>query len=660
MKTVSSLSALFLAGVLAACGNGKDEPAPDAPAPPAESDVSAGEWQESIASLQALAGEAFSLEDQLEADLQPINDALPDLLSISWDDKSLDPTSGATVFTGLKVTIATEPEFGIQAEEAELWGLNTDLVSARLRGERLDETGLAFNRLEARNVSYFGVANAFNTLFDAMEESIEDDSGTDVDFGFDTFESNTAEMVLSNVSLRPYELVPISDTFFEDLVPDEEISDEDREEMAVATEAVRLAQQVVAVVRTLSVESGASYDSKATFVMDQPGMKQSVDVSWDFSGYENMSGFDIGRVVMVNTRQAQTMEFTNENGEFDELNLEDVEFDQLETTAYMAYKDFRLDKLAGFLARAEFPGMDERDLMSLGSWEARDYKLRFNDGDVFEVDHAEFSADQFAWFFPEAISLDMTGAQLDIQEVGEVVLAFIPEEAVEEMAEGDGTDEAEASGEDMKESLRTAISKLEETGLDTLPFDIAVNWRWGADTGETALSFDSSSEGFGTGAFSVDVTLPDYARAQAAFESEDKETAFEEAFEEAFAFRGARFFESDDGGYDKLFAYASAIGKLYPQEGWGATLGGMEPQQMRTFIATMIRAGKQPATQEFPPAVDWIESVAQYYEASGGSIELKSAPPTPVTVEYFDALDPDVAPEQIVEDLGLSVTHTPE
>lgn len=658
MKTVSSLSALLLAGALAACGNGKDEPAPDAPPPPAESDVSAGEWQESIASLQALAGEAFSLEGQLEADLQPINEALPDLLSVSWDDKSLDPTSGATVFKGLKVTVATEPEFGLQAEEAELWGLDTEFVAARLRGERLDETGLAFNRLEARNVSYFGVANAFNTLFDAMEESIEDESGTDVDIGFETFDSQTAEMVLSNVSLRPYEMVPISDTFFEDLVPDEEISDEDREEMAVATEAVRLAQQAVAVVRTLSIESGASYDSEATFVMDQPGMKQSVDVSWEFSGYENMNGFDIGRVVMVNTRQAQAMEFTNDNGEFDELDLDDIKFDQLETTAYMAYEDFALDKLAGFLARAEFPGMDQRDLMSLGSWETRDYKLRFNDGEVFEVDRAEFKADQFAWFFPEAISLDMTGAQLDIQEVGEVVLAFIPEEAVEEMAEGDG--ETEESGAEMKESLRTAIAKLEETGLDTLPFDIAVNWRWGADTGETALSFDSRSEGFGTGAFSVDVTLPDYARAQAAFESEDKEAAFEAAFQEAFAFRGARFFESDDGGYDKLFAYASAIGKLYPQEGWGAMLGGMEPQQMRTFIATMIRSGKQPASQEFPPAAEWIESVAKYYETSGGSIELKSAPPAPVTVEYFDALDPDVAPEQFVEDLGLSVTHTPE
>lgn len=660
MKTVSSLSALLLAGALAACGNGKDEPAPDAPAPPAESEVSAGDWQESIAGLQALAGEAFSLEDQLEADLQPINDALPDLLSISWDDKSLDPASGATVFKGLKVTIATDPEFGIQAEEAELWGLNTDLISARLRGERLDETGLAFNRLEARNVSYFGVANAFNTLFDAMEESIEDESGTDVDFGFETFESNTAEMVLSNVSLRPYEMVPISDTFFKDLLPDEEITEEDREEMAVATQAARLAQQVVAVVRTLSIESGASYDTTASFVMDQPGMKQSADVSWEFSGYETMNGFDIGRVVMVNTRQAQTMAFTNDGGELDELNLEDVEFDQLETTAYMAYTDFRLDKLAGFLARAEFPGMDERDLMSLGRWEARDYKLQFNDGDVFEVDRAQFNADKFAWFFPEEISLDMTGAQLDVQEVGEVVLAFIPEEAVEEIAEGDETGGAEASGEDMKESLRTAIAKLEETGLDTIPFDIEANWTWNSRSGGSSLQFESASEGFGDGAITLDVTLPDYIALQNAYEAEDREVAFETAFQDAFAFHGFRFYEADKGGYDKLFAYASAIGKLYPQEGWGAMLGGMEPQQMRSFIATMIRSGKQPAAQEFPPAVEWIESVAKYYESSGGSLELRSDPPTPLTVAYFDELDPDAEPEQIVEEFGLSVTHTPE
>ena len=670
MKTLSCLSALLLAGTLAACGNGKDEPS----LPPAENssaNSSGPEWQASIANLQALAGEAFSLEDQLEADLQPINDALPELLSVSWDDKSLDAATGATVFSGLKVTIATDPEFGILAEEAAVWGLDTDLVAARLRGERLAETGLAFSRLEARNVSYFGVANAFNTLFDAMAESMEEEAGTGLDFGFDRFESSTAEMVFSNVSLRPYELVPASGTFFEDNWPqDEPLSQEDAEQQAAVLSAIRLAQHVIAVSRSLSIEAVAAHDTTTSYLMNQPGMTQSAEVSLEFYGYEDLNGLDLGRAVGVNAVQSHTMEFANDGGELDELDLDGIEFGQVETTAFMSYADLKLDKLAGFLVRSEFPSMDERDLLSLGTWEARDYTLKFNDGDVFEADRVAFEADDFAWFFPEDVTFGVSGAKIGAKEAGEVVLAFIPESAagpaaedgaVPEAQEEDGeTAEEGAAPDDFKQNLRAAIGKLEEHGLATIPFDVSMRWQWGADSGETGFSLDSSSEGFGTGAISFDVDLPAYPAIREAFDAEDREIAFEEAFKAAFAFRGARFHESDDGGYDKLFAYASAIGKLYPQEGWGAMLGGMEPQQMRNFIATMIRSGKQAASQEFPPAAAWLESVASYYESPGGSIEIKAAPPRPLTLADFEALGPDADPEQIVEEFGFSVTQTGE
>ena len=147
---------------------------------------------------------------------------------------------------------------------------------------------------------------------------------------------------------------------------------------------------------------------------------------------------------------------------------------------------------------------------------------------------------------------------------------------------------------------------------------------------------------------------------QAAVDSGAFETAFEDAWREAFVFRGARFFEEDNGGYDKLFGYANAVGKLYPDEGWGAMLGGMDTEQMRAFLANMIRSAKGAAAQQVPQASDWLESVAAYYQTSGGSLDIRVQPSVPITVEYIDSLDPETPPAEVVEDFGVTVTHTPE
>ena len=653
MKKLTFMGALLVAGTLSAC-NGADDTDTAAAQPLPETEQADTAWEASIAPLRALAEEAFNLEASSEADLSAINEALPDLFSISWDEKSFDEGTGATVFTGLKITIATDPEFGLQAGEAEVWGLNSDLIAARLRGERLDETGLVFNRLEARNVKYFGLAGAMNVLFDALKEEIEEESEAyeDLVLNVETFEAETAEMVMNGVSLRPFEYVPVSDSIFDAIGVAQEDEDElGPDEMAdreFALKTLRLAQQVLAVSRSLSVEEGASYNTSMVFDMSQPGMTQRVDASWDFSGYEDLNGLDIGRAVVVNAVQAQSTEMTDEAEEFAEIGLEDFSYDQVETTAFMTYEGLKLDKLASFLVRSEFPMMEEKDLLSLGTWEARGYILQLNDGDVFEADRVFLDAEDFAWFIPEDLTLEMTGAEIEAEALGEFVVGVIP------------IDDENEEAADFKDKLDEAVGKLEEHGLKAIPFDTSFKSSWAETGGETAFSFSMTSEGFGDGLVTLDVTLPDYAAIQAASEADEFESALEDAFEQAFAFRGARFFEEDLGGYDKLFGYMSAIGKLYPQEGWGATLGGMDVAQMRSFIATMVRSGKGMAAQELPQAEDWLESMALYYETSGGSIDIRVEPPEPITVSYFESLDSEAEPEEVVEDFGVSVTHTPE
>ncbi|MEQ9316465.1 MAG: hypothetical protein RLN72_11490, partial [Henriciella sp.] len=66
------------------------------------------------------------------------------------------------------------------------------------------------------------------------------------------------------------------------------------------------------------------------------------------------------------------------------------------------------------------------------------------------------------------------------------------------------------------------------------------------------------------------------------------------------------------------------------------------------------------AAQELPAAAEWLEAYASYYETPGGSIELLVDPTVKLDQAYFEANDQVEDPQQIVEDFGIKVTHTPE
>jgi len=51
------------------------------------------------------------------------------------------------------------------------------------------------------------------------------------------------------------------------------------------------------------------------------------------------------------------------------------------------------------------------------------------------------------------------------------------------------------------------------------------------------------------------------------------------------------------------------------------------------------------------------KAFASYLE-SGGSLEVKSDPPAPITAEMFEGFEGETDPEIVVEALGLTITHT--
>lgn len=600
----------------------------------------------------AFVNETFTLADASEANLEAVVSALPAYASMRWDSKSFDPASGATVFEGLSIGIGSDPEFGMTFESASLWGLETDLITARLQGQRLAETGPLFTRLEGTNVSYYGVAQAFNVLFDSILSGIAEDLPEGVELSFDKLESNTERVIVSGVSLRPWELA---------LLPPERVTDLDDEIPGEVVDFIHLGQQLIAVSRAVAIDKSVSIGTQMSLEMRQPGADYSAAYDVGFVGAENIQGMDVDTYVARDVRSTQTNDYTHTPmpGEVISLTGFPAGFSMAQSERYgsSTVTGLRLDKVMGFLARSELPGMDERDLLSFGRWEVRDYEAELNDKEILKAEHAYFNGDSFEWLIPSDISFGMHGATLNTGELtGFFQILF--ETFISEAAPDTVSEEEQAQMNLVREGVQKAIDLLPEHGLDTLPFDAEFSAKWDADGGPTDFSAAFDADGFGKSAFELGINLPDYTALQAAFEAEDKEVAFEDAVQDTFAFLGARFYEEDKGGYDKLFGFAHALGKEYPDQGWGAMLGNMEPAQLRTYLGTMVRMGKSAAGQDFPPAADWIEAYASYLE-SGGSFEFRSNPPQPINKALMDSYDDvDPEPEEIVEIFGLTVSHT--
>ncbi|GAB5459510.1 MAG: hypothetical protein Hens3KO_25400 [Henriciella sp.] len=644
---------VWMTAGFAALGLGACSPAADTTDPSAKLDAGsvaeAPKPDDSVAEFVALRSEAYTEANASEADLTELISVLPEAVSLTWDAKSFAPETGATEFTGLSIGFRIEEaEFGLRFDEASLWGLETDLLTARLGGERLDEAGPLFARLEGNGASYYGIAASFNTLLEGVLSEFDAELPDGMEVGIDAFDIQAETVIITDAALRSWELIKAPSELFEEL---------DEDESQRVLKWVHFGQQMLAVSRSVSYGAAASYDTTGAFKIRQPGSVLEAEMSWELYGYRGVRGFDLDEVVMQNGRNMQVSTFTAIESEFDASPFPDgLGFAQEETIGLSRAENIRLDKVLGYLVRSELPGMSERDLLSLGRWTMDDYRLTLDDQSVFTAEKVAINADQFEWLIPSDMSFDFDQVTVNIDELTSFGQGLF-ETFTSNIDPADMSESDQAEMQMVREGLDKALTLLPEHGLDSITFDADARASWGPETGLSDFTLSSSADGFGESLFDLGITLPVYAQLQAAFEAEDKEIAFEEAFEAAFAFRDMTLMQRDGGGYDKILGFAQAIGKEYPNEGWGAMLGNMDPPQMRSYLATMIRMGKAEAGREFPPASDWLEAYADFIE-TGGTFEMKLTPPEPLTVEMLDGLEGEPEPDEIVDLLGISVTHT--
>lgn len=608
----------------------------------------------------------YSDADSVIVDLQILGEELPENLAISWADTSYNESTGATNWQDLEVNFTfAEQTISLVADSVTAWNVDTEFLAARLRGERLNESGSIAGRITAQSIRIEGLAASLEWLFSTwLTDLIDEPEFEELDFSFDRFDVSQDTLVMDGLALRPWELVPLS----ADMLPDDIADDE--EALSMLVPIAQTYQWSLAVGRSLAVDASLSTDVRGDFAYNMR-VSESPDSSFSGETYAarhliyNMQGYDIAASYSDQVTYIQDMTFAAPLDDAEAASepeagpiLRDFNFERTDSYGVALITGMELDKLFGHLARAELPSIEDRELMSLGHWHFEDINSIWFGEDLISIKSAHLRMDSFVSYIPTVLDFKFEDINLDISGMVDLGLRF----GDFMVSAADETDEADVSeAQAFVDALEMAQQKFPEFGFDRLVIDFAMNADWAPDSGDFSFDYESKAEAFAGENMQFGLVLPTYGDIVSAFSDNEESDDFEQVFEDRFAFTGFRYAMADLGGFDRMFGLAQSIGAEYQDEGWGAMLANMDPAQMRTTMATFVRLAKGEARTEFPPAVEWIESVAAFIETSGGEIEFLVQPSEPLTPESFNAPqfeDEDV--DWIVSRLGISVTHTPD
>lgn len=639
---------------LAACGGGQDAPAPDA----TSSIESSGKAAAITAEYQAILDEDFVLDGGVETPAADVIALLPDSMKLTIGASSFDAASGATIWTDVSLTGADDSSVGVTADTVELWGLNTDAIAARVAGENFDDTVKLAERIEASGVTTLGLDLLMYNLVEsyiegisrtvetfAPDEGISDEELAEfraaMELVIDEYKVDIGRVVAINPKLRPWELSPI----------DPEIAKAEPDKAALL-----VVQETAAYFRAFGVDHIIWTDTEFVMKSEQDGIQQEVDGAYEFVGYSGWNGGDIESSVMAGAYFSQDMDMT-EFMEEEGVPPEDMPdaFEKMRVGYSVdsgTFSGMKFDKVLRYVAMGEWPPTSEADLMAYGRLDMQDFEMSFNDVDLFSIDGLVVDFSKWHWFIPNQGEISFTGLTYDVGGFFDLI-ASMPEAQSDEDLQ-------------MMEQVLDIGKKFEAFPVI---YDAAYVWDWNPETGAFSLSAPQKHHTFGEAEFEISGTLPNFEDSVAAFKEdmafvpdpdldpwEDgyRAQAWESLVEETFTVTGGRLVLDDQGGLDKLFPLIIEIGKLNPDEA-GPMIANSTPDTLRQAAVSAIGFGAIEAGKELPPAENWFMSFADWVR-DGGKFTLEMKPSEPLGA-HLEEKYPDPSPDEIVEILGLTVTH---
>ncbi|MEZ5938618.1 MAG: hypothetical protein R3C52_10410 [Hyphomonadaceae bacterium] len=585
--------------------------------------------------LTDISAKTYKLKGKKEAaDVEGVLGALPEWLSVTHGDVSFDAPAGATVVHDLKIALSAFPTAGLGVAELKLFGFDADFAKARLAGERLNETGRLAARMDATNISAFGLETLFQPAMDAYMAGVAD--AVEGVVGDDLLEDDLAEInqaaainlthynlsigriVMDDVVLRPFTVE------LKNLGADSELA-----------EIFPYIQQYAAYARSFAADTIAYYDIQGDLTLEEPEVSNTMHIAAANYGLRGLRGGDTDLAILSGLTYS--------------ANISAPELDApivlSGTTGRYEFEGLRLDKALDHLARGVMPERTVSDFISLGKSRTLDGRFSLNGQELYAVKSTELDLSKWRWLVPTSVSMSVENETWNIPGF----LSFI--RSVEPEIFADDPDV-----EKMVDGVVAALGKYE---LDKPSFDYGLSVDWNDTSGKTDIAFNGGIDDFMHFDATIMGSLPSFD-AVSDLIPENPEEADQQALATLFAasslFEGFEYNLKDEGGLDKTFALTIDIAKLVPDEdGQMAMLTSQTPDGLRQMAASLVYLGSGAAAAEFPPAQDLLRTVAAWIQ-DGGSLRLKSSPEKPLGAAAA-AMMQAMSPISIYNLFNITLTH---
>lgn len=603
----------------------------------------------------AMASPAISFAQSSPAELVDIDGLLayfPDNIVASYDDVSLDQTTGYTVVTNFRLTSDDETEFGIVVGELIVSGFDQDLFQQRINGLNFAESGILFDYLQAKDTSLFGVDALMNEInrssYAILAETTEglgpegDEQVSDVfaelaeqGSEYTSLDFRIDDITIDDVLLLPFEPPAAAD--IEQNVKGVKEEGEDRE----FDEALVFLQSYFAGMRAIGAED-ASISGMRLQLGTTGSISEDQPLDFNFS-VSNMSisdwrGGDIGASSMTGL-------LFRAEGPIDEAQQEDgLPLERLSLTGSIgSYRttDIRFDEGYRWLVKGEWPPASATDLISFGTSEFTDYRLNFLDAPFFNLESGSVDMSGFHWLIPTRIDMGFDDITFDFGSFFDAIIDASSEE----------TDELN--------EIVNVLDILEPYGLSAPTFDVDMSWRWDAEEGPASIGMNFDMAEYGRFTVTADGAFSDFASLYAAFADENEDGLDGAELLAATSTLSNFTIEMEDyGGIDKMFEIVVELAKVAPEDSELAPFAAFDPQGLKGMAVGMLALTSPQISAEFPEAAEYI-AAASAYISQGGILRMAIDPDTPIGAETFGLIGLADSPSEMVDLLSFSVEHIP-
>lgn len=603
------------------------------------------------AEVAKLASDSFKGTTTTPADLEAVKKLLPAEVALSWGNLSFDAATNSTLVTDLKLTPKDMPSVGVQVAELRLFDFDAKLLEDRIGGKRLTETVKLASRIDAKNISVFGLAEAINAgTSSAMPAPAEQATplkfqpadptapvvvqpGADDPFSMNGMEMYAApkinrmdvsigRMIINDLQLRPYQVVPAPAAAVD---PNDPMS------------FLPVLQQMVSVAQSYGIDTAAYFDYKIGFDVTDANQTVAGDMTVKTMGARGMRGGDLDGMFIRDIDYG--FKTSVEPGM--------APFDFHYKLGLMTLKDLRLEKALSYLVKGAWPPRTEANLMGLGIWHSESEALTMAGEQIYSAAETNFDASGFHWFIPTKLSASGKGITLNLAAFVNIAEKYAPAAPV--------TDDP-AVADNTAAELAEAKAFLAKNGLNTVSFDSNFGWNWNAQNGDTKLEFGVDGKELLNVSAKYEGAFPSFKAVSDLIPEtgEPNEMAIANVFQTNSSLKLIDLSVKDNGGLNKIFAI---VGEMSPEMTGGPA---MTAEQARSQAVEGIKMMARPDVSGIPELTPLLTPVADFL-ATGGKLRFLIQPSKPMP---FSSLVGTLmsagmgSPAQAIKDLGVKVEHS--